>query len=70
MLLRSPSRLFSEVDGGGSPPRTGSRGNQEHGHRVGEAGTQLTSVDKHIEEQTTFPRAMLQAFDEQYCLVV
>lgn len=70
MLLHLPSRLFSEVDRGGSPPRTGSGGNKEHGHRVGEAGPQLTSVHKHIEELRTFSRAMLQAFSKQYCLVV
>ncbi len=34
-------RLFSEVDPTGSSPRRGSGGNKEHGHWVGEAGTQL-----------------------------
>lgn len=46
VLLYPPSRLFPEVDRGGSPPTTGSGGDEEHGHRVGEAGAQLTSMPK------------------------
>lgn len=39
--LRLVRSFFPEVDPADSSPRGGSGGNTEHGHRVGEAGSQL-----------------------------